>query len=128
MKSKVMRRAGLVTAAFANSCLVAGCGKPLCNNEVIRGIPSPDGADIAFVFRRNCDATPGWTTHVSVMDIHRPLRDERGNVLIVGGTQSLKVSWLGPRRLLVTSFKEPVNRKVPQINMVTVEFRSTADK
>jgi hypothetical protein len=90
-------------------------------------MPSPDGADIAFVFRRSCGTTTGWSTDVSVIDMHRSLRSGPGNVLIVGDEQAVKVSWRGPKKLLVTGFKEPIHLQNPRVDSVTIEFRQIAE-
>lgn len=103
--------------------LIGGCQGSQCENEAFYGLPSPDGASIAFVFHRRCAADKAVTTDVTVLDFHSPLRNEPGNVLAVGNEQPVRVSWLGPRRLLVTGFGDPVYRRNPQIGPITLEFR-----
>jgi hypothetical protein len=117
----------LRATACLSAFLIVGCTRSPCENNVISGMPSPDGADIAFVFRRSCGTTTGWSTDVSVIDMHRSLRSGPGNVLIVGDEQAVKVSWRGPKKLLVTGFKEPIHLQNPRVDSVTIEFRQIAE-
>ena len=101
----------------------AGCGGPPCENKAFFGLPSPDGASIAFVFHRTCPAARQTTTDVSVFDYRSPLRNEPGNVLAVGNEQPVRVAWLGPRKLLVTGFGEPIVRRSENAGPIAIEFR-----
>jgi hypothetical protein len=102
---------------------IGGCKGPQCENEAFYGLPSPDGASIAFVFHRKCAAKVAVTTDVTVLDFHSPLRNEPGNVLSVGNEQPVKVSWVGPHQLVVTGFAEPIYRRNPEVGSITIEFR-----
>jgi hypothetical protein len=102
---------------------IGGCKGPQCENQAFFGLPSPDGASIAFVFHRRCAANKTITTDVTVLDFHSPLRNEPGNVLAVGNEQPVRVSWLGPHKLAVTGFGEPIYRRNGQAGPITIEFR-----
>ena len=102
---------------------IGGCTGPQCENNAFFGLPSPDGTSIAFVFYRKCTPKMDITTDVTVLDFHSPLRNEPGNVLAVGNEQPVRVSWLGPHKLVVTGFKEPVSRRNARVGSVTIEFR-----
>jgi hypothetical protein len=102
---------------------MGGCKGPQCENEAFFGLPSPDGASIAFVFHRKCAENNAITTDVTVHDFHLPLRNEPGNVLAVGNEQPVRVSWLGPRKLAVSGFVEPIHRRNGQVGSITIEFR-----
>ena len=111
------------TAILLGALWIGGCKGPQCENEAFYGLPSPDGASIAFVFHRRCAAKVPVTTDVTVLDFRSPLRNEPGNVLAVGNEQPVRVSWLGPRKLVVTGFKEPVSRRNARVGSITIEFR-----
>jgi hypothetical protein len=125
--SRGNRRCTLRAAAALSAFLIVGCTESPCENNVVSGVPSPDGADIAFVFRRSCGTPTGSSTDVSVIDMHRSLRSGPGNVLVVGDEQAVKVSWRGPKRLLVTGFKGPIRLQNPRVDSVTIEFRQIAE-
>ena len=124
--SRMMDRCALRVAAMLGAFVIAGCTKPHCENDVIRGVPSQDGANIAFIFRRSCGTPTGSSTNVSVIEMHHSLRSGPGNVLVVGDEQALHVAWLGPRRLLIAGFQEPISLLSPQVDLVTIEFRRAA--
>jgi hypothetical protein len=102
---------------------IAGCKGPQCENNAFFGLPSPDGASIAFVFYRKCAPKMDITTDVTVLDFHSPLRNEPGNVLAVGKEQPVRVSWLGPDKLVVSGFVEPIYLRNSRVGSVTIEFR-----
>jgi hypothetical protein len=102
---------------------LGGCKGSTCENHAFFGLPSPDGASIAFVFHRRCAAKEEITTDVTVVDFHSPLRNEPGNVLAVAGEQPVRVSWLGARKLVVAGFADTVYRRNPQAGPITIEFR-----
>jgi hypothetical protein len=102
---------------------IGACAGPKCENNAFFGLPSPDGASIAFVFYRKCTPKMDVTTDVTVHDFHSPLRNEPGNVLAVGNEQPVRVSWLGPQKLVVTGFAEPVYRRNTRVGSITIEFR-----
>lgn len=57
-----------------------------CENEILKKLVSPDGKYVAVVFERNCGATTGFTTQVSILPIGKSLtNDESGNVFICDG-------------------------------------------
>jgi hypothetical protein len=114
---------GVKTVILLGAVGVAGCKGPQCENEAFFGLPSPDGASIAFVFHRRCAAKKDNTTDVTVLDFHSALRNEPGNVLEVGNEQPVRVSWLGPRKLVVTGFMEPTFRRNTRVGSITIEFR-----
>jgi hypothetical protein len=103
---------------------IGGCTGQQCENNAFFGLPSPDGASIAFVFYRKCTPKMDITTDVTVLDFHSPLRNEPGNVLAVGNEQPVRVSWLGPHKLVVTGFMEPIYRRNSQVGSISIEFRS----
>ena len=76
----------------------AGCYGPACENAVVTSIESPDGSHVAVVFSRNCGATVGFNTQVSLgASGARPLEGP-GNVWVAddsGATE--KASWGGPQ-------------------------------
>ena len=51
-----------------------------CGNELLREVASPDGKMKAVVFQRDCAATTGFITQVSVLSKDEKLPNESGNV------------------------------------------------
>jgi hypothetical protein len=76
---------GVVRLSFAAgllSCVLSLSGCGLCRNEEIREVASPSGAKKAVVFIRECGATTGFSTHVSVLEWTDRLWNNAGNVFI----------------------------------------------
>lgn len=84
-----------------------------CANDVLAELPSPDGENKAIVFQRDCGATTGFSTQVSVLQSGQVLGDSSANVFVgdtnhgaapsgPGGGPSLRVQWVGPETLVVS--------------------------
>lgn len=91
------------------ACL-GGCGDP-CGNTVIKRSVSPDGQHSAVLFERNCGATTGFSTQISVL-IPNEAPTDGGNAFVAGadddtadtgywGGPSAEMEWLAPGHLLV---------------------------
>ncbi|HEY5804238.1 MAG TPA: hypothetical protein VIT90_11145 [Lysobacter sp.] len=117
-----MRKALKVFIWIAGTCLalalvsVIGLWTMLdsaCANDVLAELPSPDGKNKALVFQRDCGATTGYSTQVSVLRSEQALGGDSGNVFVgdtnhgaapsdPGGGPSLQVHWVGPEALVVS--------------------------
>lgn len=52
-----------------------------CGNEVLQQVVSPNKTHVAFIFQRDCGATTGFSTQVSIFPAGKNLTDdEAGNV------------------------------------------------
>jgi hypothetical protein len=84
-------------SGFLGGCL----GDPMatCRNSVVSETPSPGAELKAVVFTRDCGATTGSGTHVSVLPYRAALspRDE-GNIFIME-SEDVHVEWVGRNRL-----------------------------
>jgi hypothetical protein len=124
MHTSVRRGPAVLGAAFLLSAGgMLGCTGSTCKNEVIQGLPSPDGAVIAFVFHRRCGAPATVSTHVSIIAFKSSLHNDAGNVLAVGNEQPVKISWQSPKRLVVTGFHDPTYQHAQPMDSITVQFR-----
>lgn len=76
--------------------LLTACGD-VCENTLVKSVASPDGQRRAVLFERNCGATTGFSTHISILD-----GDDRpsgsGNVFIANADNDVAASalWGGP--------------------------------
>jgi hypothetical protein len=81
-----------------------------CEDDVLSETPSADGKRVARVYVRNCGATTGYVTRVSIQRPRSLLLDE-DEVVFSGvhregppadrGAIPLKVHWSGPRALAI---------------------------
>jgi hypothetical protein len=56
--------------------------RDMCGNEILAELPAPDNRHRAVVFQRDCGATTGFSTQVSVLRGSRSLPNDGGNVFI----------------------------------------------
>ncbi len=97
-------------AILATLMMCSGCSDG-CKNTVASRSLSPDGDHIAVLFQRDCGATTGFSTQISILDANgKP--SGGGNVFVadddhgaarVGGWQGswAEMKWLSPKRLLI---------------------------
>jgi hypothetical protein len=121
MRNRRFGGAWLLLAVAASG----GCTGTACDKRVLYAAPAPDGAVIAFLYRRDCGPR-GIGTHVSVVPFDASLRDEPGNVLSLQGEQTVKLTWLDAKRLSVANFHDPTYQLAAPIQAVAVEFHPAA--
>jgi hypothetical protein len=86
---------------------IAGCVglDGMCANERLADLPSPDGRWHAVVFQRDCGATTGSSTQVSVLLAGDSLKNEGGNIFTadtdhgaappgLGGGRTASARWI----------------------------------
>ncbi|RYG63916.1 hypothetical protein EON80_20235 [bacterium] len=131
---------GLFAMRFLPLLLVAplvtgGCLGPACTNTILQEIPSPDGQRKAVVFGRDCGATTGFNTQVSVLRAGEVLGDAAGNACTLddnGGASPTEkgrgpkvvVKWLGPKQLQISFDKRARSYAMEkQIDGVAVRYQ-----
>jgi len=121
----------------------AACIDP-CGNDVLTETRSPDGRLKVIVFQRDCGATTGFSTQVSVISSREPFltaptsfrSTQSGNVFVAdtnrreapsgpGGGPVVQVEWLDAKHLKITHDRRArVFRSATSINGVNVEHES----
>lgn len=115
MFGDIARTAGCLMAAggaaitccllFVGCLSVFGQFPDLCGNQILRTALSPDGRLKAVVFERDCGATTGFSTQVSVLAAGQKLPNEAGNLFVAdnggGLAPTVAVTWTGRRQMLV---------------------------
>lgn len=111
---------------------IAGCSDD-CGNTVVSSKTARDARRSAVLFQRNCGATAGFSTQISVLEAGHRLASG-GNVFIAdaghGGAEAApwggpwaEVVWLSPRELLVRyDAKARVFRRSDAVLAVKVRF------
>jgi hypothetical protein len=97
---------------------VAGCSA-VCENVPITTLRSPGDSHTAIVFRRDCGATTGFNTHVSLVPGQADNADGGGNVWVADdsgavrrgawGGPDVALSWAAPDTLVV---RYPIGTRV----------------
>jgi len=84
----------------------------MCANEVLAVYHSPNNKLRAVIFQRDCGATTGFSTQVSVLSSAEALENKGGNIFVAdtnhgaapagrGGGPELQVVWLSDNRLQI---------------------------
>jgi len=55
----------------------------MCGNEIHKEYLSPNGSLKAVVFQRDCGATTGYSSQISILDANEKLGNEAGNIFII---------------------------------------------
>ncbi|HEY9049494.1 MAG TPA: hypothetical protein VIN08_26530 [Ohtaekwangia sp.] len=85
----------------------------MCGNQMVKELTSPDGKYKAVVFIRDCGATTGFSTQVSILDNTTALdNDMAGNILVMSdhasegrmfaeGGARVNIAWINNRKLRI---------------------------
>jgi hypothetical protein len=82
--------------------LLSACSGELCGNDPLTAEESPDKKHVAMVFLRDCGATTGFSTQVSILDAPGKLQNQPGNILVVEGKHPCSVRWEGNNKLVIS--------------------------
>jgi hypothetical protein len=100
-----------------------GCTGSGCDNVVSKVATSPSGSHSAVVFSRECGATSGFSTQVSVIRGGSRLPDDGGNTLILGDQVEVGLTWSGDGDLIIAySSSSEAFRKESMVAGVGVRY------
>ncbi len=130
MRRSFLAMAGGVVIAIAAGLYAfdreLGEGLGSCGNQVIHTEPSPDGMLRAVLFERDCGATTGISTQVSILKKDESLPSKSGNTFVIGHDPGVGLVWIQPRQLEI-SFKhaQTVFLKETAVAGVSISYRTT---
>jgi hypothetical protein len=101
-----------VAAFLLASLLFLACDSG-CANEILETVLSPDGNWQAVIFRRDCGATTGYSTQVSIISAKAKLPNKGGNVFVAdtdhgkapeqeSGGPKVKAEWLDNKNIRIS--------------------------
>ena len=79
---------GVLLVIAAVIALVKGCDvllPDMCGNYSFSEHPSPDGSLKAVIFQRDCGATTGFSTQISMLSTNEALPNQPGNIFRISG-------------------------------------------
>ncbi|HEY0281498.1 MAG TPA: hypothetical protein VGC27_02615 [Rhizomicrobium sp.] len=87
MSRWIMLGVGIVAAVVLMGTYASYLPNPLniiapCENTVVKSVVSPDGRHKAVLFQRNCGATTGFSSQVSIIPASLWLPDHSGNAFV----------------------------------------------
>ena len=118
--------ASLLAIAFLALYLLFSSFDDMCGNEAFQEIYSPGHKYKAVVFQRDCGATTGFTTQVSVLSANEELENEGGNAYIAKNHPNetkLKVIWLAEESLEIGNSDPKAFTKNNEVEGVSVTYK-----
>ena len=127
----------LLLLSFPLVLSIAGC-ESTCANQVLQEVPSPDKQLKAVVFQRDCGATTGFSTQVSVIKVDEKLQNTKGDVFSAdtdhgkvpsgpGGGPAVEIIWKEPHQLQITHSQHArIFLAAKEIKVSTGIFKSEA--
>src|SRR5512145_2213905 len=91
----------VIGIALLVSAALSACDSS-CENVLVANVVSPNGNLKAVVFSRNCGATTGFNTQISIAQASDAHPQEAGDTFIADGTLALKIQWLSESELSVS--------------------------
>jgi hypothetical protein len=98
---------GKIALLIALPALLGGCDQ--CSNDSIHQLPSPSGDLKVILFQRDCGATTGFSSQISLLPRSEKLPNDAGNIFIADQKQDgptgfwhgplIKMAWLNNRTL-----------------------------
>jgi hypothetical protein len=118
----------LIAVAIVGAACVSLAGE--CSNSIKREVLSPNGKMKAVIFGRDCGATVGFNTQVSVLPSNSRLPNDGGHVFAADGGSGnepsgafVSVSWTNDAELLVAYDKQArVFHNEPTVGNVRVKY------
>ena len=98
----------------------------MCRNEINLELMSPDKKHKAIIFQRDCGATTGFSTQVSIIKSIEELPNESGNVLTSDGhpnDNGYKLKWLGNENILISNTQNNrIHFKEQTIGAISISY------
>lgn len=109
-RSNLAKRRRLLVPVLLALGQVSACS--LCSNEVSKEIPSPNGGFKVVVFQRDCGATTGFSTQISILASTDSPRNSLGNVFTADdnrgaapvdsqGRLRVSIRWASTNRVII---------------------------
>jgi len=95
----------------------------MCANTVISSSTSPNGKWKVVLFERNCGATTGFSTQISLLESGEKLTNEAGNIYITEGyPKGYTLNWDSDTSVVINGTSTRSNKKVTQFNGIQFSY------
>lgn len=123
--------AGIVAVIIAPAYFITQC-----ENELVGEHTSPDGQYKAVLFVRDCGATTGFSTQVSLLRSNQHLKNESGNLFIADtdhgkipsdpkGGLEVRIVWKGSKDFYIFHHENArVFKAEKKVKGINVEYKS----
>ena len=105
----------------------------MCANQVHSETTAPDNSLKAVTFQRDCGATTGFSTQISIINEGSSLPNEKGNVFIISGhprDAAPEITWLQDSSGIIIHHELDGSEFLSEtaygwLNKVTVEYKAS---
>jgi hypothetical protein len=95
----------------------------MCANTVVTSSTSPNGKWKVVLFERNCGATTGFSSQISLMKLDEELSNEAGNIYIAEGyPKGYTLNWKSDVSVKIDGASANSNKKVTQLNGIQFSY------
>lgn len=139
-KKKIIIRTLVIIGVFIGAAFIGlnSLMEGMCKNDILEQIPSPNKKLEAIIFQRDCGATTGFSTQVSIINSSRNLPKGGGNVFVADtdhgkapsgqGGPEVHAKWQNDKSLIIKYHKDARTFKtasmVKGINISYEKFKS----
>ena len=115
--------------------MFGGCG--LCNNDIVSEIKSPSGKYRVVIFERDCGATTGFSTQISLLQSFRGDPWGGGNVFIADdndgavplgakGVMDVRVQWQSDSALkIIYPSKAQIFKQESKVSGISIYYEKS---
>ena len=97
----------------------------LCGNEIYKEVYSPNNKHKAIIFQRDCGATTGFSTQISVIDSSKSLNNDSGNIYVASGhpnQSNLQIKWSSNDTLVVINHNSATQMKEATAKGISIVY------
>ncbi|MBT2733501.1 hypothetical protein [Bacillus sp. ISL-7] len=93
----------------------------MCGNDIVQKVPSPSGENVAYVFKRSCGATTGFSPQLSILDKDDDFQNESGNTF--RSDKDFSIEWLDEKNLKVIYDKSSETYEMDKkVNGIEIDY------
>ena len=96
----------------------------ICANTVITSSVSPSGKWKAILFERNCGATTGFSSQISLLKSDSELNNEAGNIYIAKGyPKGYNINWKSDDSVTISGTSADSIKKIARFNDIQITYK-----
>jgi len=95
----------------------------MCANTKVASSESPNGKWKVVLFERNCGATTGFSSQISLMASNKELSNKSGNIYIAEGyPEGYTISWESDTSVLISGVKGKTYKQEAGVNGIQFSY------
>jgi len=99
----------------------------MCGNTIIQTSTSPNQKYKLVLYQRDCGATTGFSSQISLLDIDEKLdlEDDSGNIYIADGyPDNFKIIWISNNSVIIKRPQEKTYKMKSKVNNISFKYLS----